>query len=174
MLVCILNTLRRRIWDISFFLFSDYLNPQLARMEFSRKLWLSMELNSKGLTFNRKCIPSGDFHSKFKSSSRKFLRQSPLFSDKNIDSIWCQRTEKQNFYIESNVMSEQIKMPSRHFLCRDYLHIGFYIKVLLFVYLALQIYIYCFYLFYCFFFEILFLYFINIRKFFDGRNAKTT
>ena len=116
MLVCILNTLRRRIWDISFF----------------------------------------------------------LFSDKNIDSIWCQRTEKQNFYIESNVMSEQIKMPGRHFLCRDYLHIGFYIKVLLFVCLALQIYIYCFYLFYCFFFEILFLYFVNIRKFFDRRYSETT
>ena len=133
-----------------------------------------MGLNSKGLTFNRKCIPAGDFHSKFKSSSRKFLRQSPLFSDKNIDSIWRQRTEKQNFYIESNVMSEQIKMPGRHFLCRDYLHIGFYIKVLLFVYLALQIYIYCFYLFYCFFFEILFLYFVNIRKFFDRRYSETT
>ena len=32
MLVRILNTLRRRIWDISFFLFSDYLNLQLEGM----------------------------------------------------------------------------------------------------------------------------------------------
>ena len=33
-------------------------------------------------------------------------------------------------------MSEQIKMPVRHFLCRDYLHISFYIKFLLFCLLA--------------------------------------
>ena len=33
-------------------------------------------------------------------------------------------------------MSEQIKMPVRHFLCRDYLHILFYIKFLLFCSLA--------------------------------------
>ena len=33
MLVRILNTLRSRIWDMALFLFSDYLNPQLIRME---------------------------------------------------------------------------------------------------------------------------------------------
>ena len=103
MLVRILNTLRRRIWDISFFLFSDYLNPQLARMEFSRKLWLSMELNSKGLTFNRKCIPSGDFHSKFKSSSRKFLRQSPLFLTKILIPSGAKEQKSRTFIIQCGV-----------------------------------------------------------------------
>ena len=37
-------------------------------------------------------------------------------------------SRKQKFYIKQNVMSEQIKMPVRHFLCRDYLHILFYIN----------------------------------------------
>ncbi|WP_209301725.1 hypothetical protein [Anaerobutyricum soehngenii] len=32
MLIRILNTLRSRIWDRVFFLFSDYLNLQLVRM----------------------------------------------------------------------------------------------------------------------------------------------
>ena len=49
MLVRILNTLRRRIWDISFFFFLA--NLKLEEWEFSRKIWISMELNSKGLTF---------------------------------------------------------------------------------------------------------------------------
>ena len=39
-------------------------------------------------------------------------------------------------------MSEQIKMPVRHFLCRDYLHILCYIKFLVFVSLFHQIRIY--------------------------------
>ena len=38
MLVRILNTLPSRIWDISFFLFSDYLNPQLARVGILQKV----------------------------------------------------------------------------------------------------------------------------------------
>ena len=33
MLIRILNPLRSRIWDMAWFLFSDYLNPQLVRME---------------------------------------------------------------------------------------------------------------------------------------------
>ena len=41
-------------------------------------------------------------------------------------------------------MSEQIKMPVRHFLRRDYLHILFYIKFLIFVSLIHQIKIYSF------------------------------
>ena len=45
MLIRILNTLPSRIWDISFFLFSDYLNLQFGNMGFSRKLWLSGKLN---------------------------------------------------------------------------------------------------------------------------------
>ncbi len=44
-----------------------------------------------------------------------------------------QKTEKQKFTIKENVMSEQVKMPVRHFLRRDYLHIFFYSKFLLFV-----------------------------------------
>ena len=50
-----------------------------------------------------------------------------FFSDENPDFIWSQKTEKQKLYIEYNVMSEQVKMPVRHFLRRDYLHIVFYI-----------------------------------------------
>ena len=45
MLIRILNTLPSRIWDISFFLFSDYLNLQFGNMGFSRRLWLSDKLN---------------------------------------------------------------------------------------------------------------------------------
>ena len=41
-------------------------------------------------------------------------------------------------------MSEQVKMPVRHFLRRDYLHILFYIKFLVFVSLIHQIRIYSF------------------------------
>ena len=47
------------------------------------------------------------------------------------------KTEKQKFTIKENVMSEQVKMPVRHFLRRDYLHIFFYSKFLLFVYFRL-------------------------------------
>ena len=50
-----------------------------------------------------------------------------------------QKTEKQKFTIKENVMSEQVKMPVRHFLRRDYLHNLFYIKFLLFVSLIHQI-----------------------------------
>ena len=57
-------------------------------------------------------------------------------------SFWSQITEKQKFDIEENVMSEPVKMPVRHFLRRDYLHIFFYIKFLLFVSLVQQISIY--------------------------------
>ena len=48
-------------------------------------------------------------------------------------SFWNQKTEKQKFDIKENVMSELVKMPVRHFLRSDYLHIFFYIKFLLFV-----------------------------------------
>ena len=37
MLVRILNTLRSRIWDMVFFLFSDYSNLQLVRMGIAQK-----------------------------------------------------------------------------------------------------------------------------------------
>ena len=43
------------------------------------------------------------------------------------------KTEKQKFTIKENVMSEQVKMPVRHFLRSDYLHIFFYSKFLVFV-----------------------------------------
>ena len=57
-------------------------------------------------------------------------------------SFWSQKTEKQKFDIKENVMSELVKMPVRHFLRSDYLHIFFYIKFLLFVSLVQQISIY--------------------------------
>ncbi|WP_349088229.1 hypothetical protein [Anaerobutyricum soehngenii] len=42
MLVRILNTLPSRIWDISFFLFSGYLNLQLERMGIFQKVMDSL------------------------------------------------------------------------------------------------------------------------------------
>ena len=48
-------------------------------------------------------------------------------------------TEKQKFNRKGNVMSERVKMPVRHFLRSDYLHIFFSIKFLLFVSLVHQI-----------------------------------
>ena len=59
--------------------------------------------------------------------------------DLNTDFIWSQKAENQKFNIEENVMSERVKMPVRHFLRRDYLHIFFSIKFLLFVSLIHQI-----------------------------------
>ena len=53
-------------------------------------------------------------------------------------SFWSQKTEKQKFDIKENVMSELVKMPVRHFLRSDYLHIFFYSKFLLFVSLVQQ------------------------------------
>ena len=38
MRIRILNTLPSRIWDITFSLFSDYLNPQLVRMGIFQKV----------------------------------------------------------------------------------------------------------------------------------------
>ena len=51
-------------------------------------------------------------------------------------SFWSQKAENQKFRIEENMMSEPVKMPVSHFLRRDYLHIFFYIKFLLFCFLA--------------------------------------
>ena len=52
MLVRILNTLRSRIWDRVFFLFSDYLNLWFNSMECARRLWFSLEWTSpEGDTF---------------------------------------------------------------------------------------------------------------------------
>ena len=62
-----------------------------------------------------------------------------IFFTQTPDFIWRKRTEKQKFGIEQNVMSEQVKMPVRHFLRRDYLHILFYITFLGFVSLIHQI-----------------------------------
>ena len=51
-------------------------------------------------------------------------------------SFWSQKAENQKFEIEEKVMSERVKMPNRHFLRSDYLHIFFYIKFLVFCFLA--------------------------------------
>ena len=60
-----------------------------------------------------------------------------------LDEVACELVRiKQKFNIEENVMSERVKMPSRHFLRSDYLHIFFYIKFLVFVSLVHQIRIY--------------------------------
>ena len=70
---------------------------------------------------------------------RIFWRIPFSFQQKSLISIWNQRTENQKFNIEENVMSEQVKMPNRHFLRSDYLHIVLYMKFLLFVSLVQQI-----------------------------------
>ena len=69
------------------------------------------------------------------------LLDNPLIlpQTKILISFWKQKAEKQKFNIEENVMSEPVKMPFRHFLRCDYLHIFFYIKFLLFVSLVQQI-----------------------------------
>ena len=56
-----------------------------------------------------------------------------------LTSVWSQKAENQKFKIKENVMSEPVKMPNRHFLRRDYLHIFFYLKCWVFVSLAPQI-----------------------------------
>ena len=56
-----------------------------------------------------------------------------------LTSVWSQKAENQKFKIKENVMSEPVKMPNRHFLRRDYLHIFFYLKFWVFVSLAPQI-----------------------------------
>ena len=92
------------------------------------------------LQFRKKISPSGDFHS---NENHRLLAKSlfPPPTKKRI-SIWSQRTENQKYAIEENVMSEQVKIPNRHFLRRDYLHIFFYLKFLVFVSLVPQISIY--------------------------------
>ena len=49
------------------------------------------------------------------------------------------REQKKESQPITKVMSEQVKMPVRHFLRRDYLHIVLYMKFLLFVSLVPQI-----------------------------------
>ena len=77
----------------------------------------------------------------FISNKNHRLLGNPLIlpQTKILISFWSQKAEKQKFNIEKNVMSEPVKMPVRHFLRRDYLHIFFYIKFLLFVSLVPQI-----------------------------------
>ena len=65
--------------------------------------------------------------------------ETSYFFTQNPDFIWRQRTEKQKFNRKENVMSERVKMPSRHFLRCDYLHIFCFIKFLVFVSLVPQI-----------------------------------
>ena len=73
------------------------------------------------LQFRKKISPSGDFH----SNENHRLLDNPLIpiQDLNTNFHLEPKTEKRKFDIEENVMSEPVKMPVRHFLCRDYLHI---------------------------------------------------
>ena len=154
MLVRILNTLRRRIWDMAVFLFSDYSKSTVGENgdcpEVYGFYWLEWTSPERyGFPGNQ--IPR-NWH--LYKEFYFFCRYPLLFSYgetvlwlKTIDfwaipspfkikiliSIWSQRTEKQKFDIEENVMSELVKMPGRHFLRSDYLHIFFYLKFLVFV-----------------------------------------
>ena len=59
-------------------------------------------------------------------------------SSSHLNTNFHLKPKNQKFNIEENVMSEPVKMPNRHFLRRDYLHIFFYIKFLVFVSLVLK------------------------------------
>ena len=73
MLVRILNTLRSRIWDMVFFLFSDYAKSTVSENGgLSRRLWeLTREkfyigqekINGIFIQSSEKVSPSGDVHS---------------------------------------------------------------------------------------------------------------
>ena len=86
---------------------------------------------------SKKVSSSRDIH----SNENHSLLGNPLILPQIqiLISFWSQKTEKQKFDIKENVMSELVKMPVRHFLRSDYLHIFFYIKFLLFVSLVHQI-----------------------------------
>ncbi len=147
MLVRILNTLRSRIWDMVLFLFSDYLNLRFNSMECARRLWSSGKLNFKGLTLkllsfqHKSLICYSYLMENFSLVNSHSLLGNPHLpiQDLDTDFIWSQKAENQKFNIEENVMSERVKMPNRHFLRSDYLHIFFYIKFLVFVSLVSQI-----------------------------------
>ena len=147
MLVRILNTLRSRIWDMVLFLFSDYLNLQLARMgDFPERYGFpgnqiprNWHLYKEFYFFCRYPLLFSYDETVLWLKTIDFWAIPSPFKIKILISIWSQRTEKQKFYIEENMMSEPVKMPVRHFLRSDYLHIIFYIKFLLFVSLAPQI-----------------------------------
>ena len=147
MLVRILNTLRSRIWDMVLFLFSDYLNLRFNNMECARRLWSSGKLNSKGLTLkllsfqHKSLICYSYLMENFSLVNSHSLLGNPLILPQIqiLISFWSQKAENQKFEIEEKVMSERVKMPVRHFLRSDYLHIFFSIKFLLFVSLLPQI-----------------------------------
>ena len=151
MLVRILNTLRIRIWDMVVFLFSDYLNLRFNNMECARRLWSSGKLNFKGLTLkllsfqHKSLICYSYLMENFSLVNSHSLLDNPLILPQIqiLISFWSQKAEKQKFDIKENVMSELVKMPNRHFLRRDYLHIFFYILFLVFVSLVHQISILC-------------------------------
>ena len=130
MLVRILNTLRSRIWDMVVFLFSGYLNLRLVKSQ-------------RSMVFIQIKAPDEEYFLMGNSSLIKnhILPEIPLSIPQNqiLISIWSQKTENQKFDIKENVMSEPVKMPNRHFLRSDYLHIFFYIKFLVFVSLVQQI-----------------------------------
>ena len=130
MLIRILNTLRSRIWDMVIFLFSGYLNLRLVKAQ-------------RSMVFIQIKAPDEEYFLMGNSSLIKnhILPEIPLSIPQNqiLISIWSQKTENQKFDIKENVMSEQVKMPNRHFLRSDYLHIFFYIKFLVFVSLFQQI-----------------------------------
>ena len=130
MLIRILNTLRSRIWDMVLFLFSGYLNLRLVKAQ-------------RSMVFIQIKAPDEEYFLMGNSSLIKnhILPEIPLSISQNqiLISIWSQKTENQKFDIKENVMSEQVKMPNRHFLRSDYLHIFFYIKFLVFVSLVPQI-----------------------------------
>ena len=106
--------------------------------------WMVLITNSKLMIcvgkrrgyLNYLLLPYGEFSL---VNYHNFL-DNPLFPQtKILIFIWSQRTEKQKFNRKENVMSERVKMPVRHFLRSDYLHIFFSIKFLLFVSLVHQI-----------------------------------
>ena len=102
-----------------------------------------MGLAQRSMVFIQIKAPDEEYFLMGNSSLIKnhILPEIPLSIPQNqiLISIWSQKTENQKFDIKENVMSEPVKMPNKHFLLSDYLHIFFYIKFLVFVSLVQQI-----------------------------------
>ena len=114
------------------------------RRGFSRRFWLLI----KELFRDKKIARNTGKRNRTPYINVSFLEFDSLESHRLLDnplilpqtkiliSFWSLKAENQKFEIEEKVMSERVKMPSRHFLRSDYLHIFFYIKFLVFCFLA--------------------------------------
>ena len=95
MLIRILNTLPSCIWEVLFFLFSGYLNLQLVKRRFSRRLWLSGKLIYPFFSVVAVFMMLVRILNTLPSRIWEVL----FFLHKNPDFIWRQRTENRKLDI---------------------------------------------------------------------------